>query len=248
MPVLSTVGAASLRAFGAFRQGTAAGFISATGGTITTSGNYKYHTFTSSGTFSVTSAPSGRTIDYILVAGGGGAAGQQGGGAGGVVFRTSQTPSSGSYSVVVGAGGAFNFANGTNGGDSTFFGITAIGGGAGRSQSSVLGSAGGSGGSGPFGGGAALQPTSASGGLGYNGGGLQGGGGGAGGAGSSPDGGPGYTDTVITGLDYAAGGPFSTDGTYLGPGNRGDGGGYEDDTGTGYSGLGGTVVIRYLYQ
>jgi hypothetical protein len=49
-------------------------------------------------------------------------------------------------------------------------------------------------------------------------------------------------------LDYAAGGPFSTDGTYLGPSNRGDGGGYEDDTGTGYSGLGGTVVIRYLYQ
>ena len=72
MPVLSTVGAASLRAFGAFRQGTAAGFISATGGTITTSGNYKYHTFTSSGTFSVASVPSGRTIDFILVAGGGG--------------------------------------------------------------------------------------------------------------------------------------------------------------------------------
>ena len=73
MPVLSTVGAASLRAFGAFRQGTAAGFISATGGTITTSGNYKYHTFTSSGTFSVTTAPSGKFVDFLVVGGGGGA-------------------------------------------------------------------------------------------------------------------------------------------------------------------------------
>jgi len=68
MPVLSTVGAASLRAFGAFRQGTAAGFISATGGTITTSGNYKYHTFTSSGTFSVASVPSvGRLTTFSLL-------------------------------------------------------------------------------------------------------------------------------------------------------------------------------------
>lgn len=249
MPLLSTTGAAGARAFGLFGTQTAAAFIAATGGTVTTSGNYRIHTFTSSGTFTVTSAPSGKYIDFIVVGGGGGAAFQQGGGAGGFVYKGSQSPSAGSYPVVVGSGGAFNTSAGVNGGDSTFFGVTAIGGGGGVSGTSPgIGSPGGSGGSGTFGGGAALQPTSASGGLGYAGGGLQGGGGGAGGAGSSPSGGPGYTDTIITGNTYCEGGPFSTDGTYLGPGQRGDGGGYEDDTATGYGGVAGTVVIRYLYQ
>ena len=46
-------------------------FIQATGGTITTSGDFKFHTFTSSGTFSVSSVPDGGTIDYLVVAGGG---------------------------------------------------------------------------------------------------------------------------------------------------------------------------------
>ena len=50
-------------------------YVAATGGTITTVGDYKVHTFTSSGTFTVTNAgnPSGSTIvDYMVVAGGGG--------------------------------------------------------------------------------------------------------------------------------------------------------------------------------
>jgi len=50
-------------------------YVAATGGTITTSGDYKIHTFTSSGTFTVTNAgnPAGSTIvDYMVVAGGGG--------------------------------------------------------------------------------------------------------------------------------------------------------------------------------
>jgi len=50
-------------------------FVAATGGTITTSGNYKIHTFTGPGTFSVTklatSAPNS-AADYVVVAGGGG--------------------------------------------------------------------------------------------------------------------------------------------------------------------------------
>ena len=49
--------------------------MAATGGTVTTSGDYKFHTFTSSGTFAVSSAASGSadaTVDYIVVAGGGG--------------------------------------------------------------------------------------------------------------------------------------------------------------------------------
>src|SRR5210317_654149 len=53
-------------------------FISATGGTITTSGDFKIHTFTGDGCFTVTLAggcgptdgPS--TVDYMIIAGGGG--------------------------------------------------------------------------------------------------------------------------------------------------------------------------------
>ena len=41
----------------------------ATGGTITTNGLYKIHTFTSSGTFNVTT---GGQMDALIVAGGGG--------------------------------------------------------------------------------------------------------------------------------------------------------------------------------
>ena len=49
-------------------------FVAATGGTITTCGDFKVHTFTSSGCFQVTSAgqPSGSTkVDYLVVALGG---------------------------------------------------------------------------------------------------------------------------------------------------------------------------------
>ena len=71
-------------------------FIAATGGTITTSGNFKIHTFTGPGTFTVTNAgaPSGsNTVSYLVVAGGGGGSSGNpgaggGGGAGG--FRESK--------------------------------------------------------------------------------------------------------------------------------------------------------------
>jgi len=55
--------------------GGAPAFVEATGGTITESGNYKIHTFSSDGTFIVTNAgkPSGSTtVDYLVLAGGGG--------------------------------------------------------------------------------------------------------------------------------------------------------------------------------
>ena len=75
-------------------------YVVATGGTITTSGDYKIHTFTGPGTFCVSSAgtPSGyNKLDYLVVAGGGGAGGNnfhiQGGGGGGAGgFRESQNP------------------------------------------------------------------------------------------------------------------------------------------------------------
>ena len=49
--------------------------IAATGGTITTIGNYRYHAFTSSGTFNITKTGTLGEIDYIVVGGGGGGIG-----------------------------------------------------------------------------------------------------------------------------------------------------------------------------
>jgi hypothetical protein len=44
---------------------TAVSYIVATGGNVTTDGNYKVHTFTSNGTFQVTSGAD--TVDYLIV-------------------------------------------------------------------------------------------------------------------------------------------------------------------------------------
>jgi len=74
-----------------------AAFVTATGGTITTSGNFKIHTFTGPGTFAVScagNAQGSNTVSYAVVAGGGGGGGSEavadptavtggGGGAGG---------------------------------------------------------------------------------------------------------------------------------------------------------------------
>ena len=136
-------------------------YVAASGGTITTSGDYKIHTFNSSGTFTVTSAGNSggsNTVDYMIVAGGGGGAsdvgtggglGNGGGGAGG--FRESvpspaawtASPlanpggslpvSATGYPVTVGAGGASGGTggNGSDGNNSVFSTITSAGGGTG---------------------------------------------------------------------------------------------------------------------
>ena len=108
-------------------------FITATGGCITTCGNYKMHTFYSPGTFAVTGTAAGgggpNNVDYLVVAGGGGGAagntpahGAGAGGAGG--YRESPGTETGytasplgaapaaalpmsiqCYAVVVGGGG-----------------------------------------------------------------------------------------------------------------------------------------------
>lgn len=112
----------------------------ASGGTILTPGNgYTYHVFTSSGTLTV-----GTTLtsaEVFLVAGGGGAGAPlgSGGGAGGLVYHTSFPVTAGSYPVTVGGGGAGATGPGTpgtntpgsRGGDSSFGGMTAVGGGGG---------------------------------------------------------------------------------------------------------------------
>ena len=78
----------------------------ATGGTITTSGDYKIHTFTGPGTFTVSqvsNTAADNTVSYLVVAGGGGGSGGPsgdgggGGGAGG--FREYRSPVSGCYAV-----------------------------------------------------------------------------------------------------------------------------------------------------
>src|SRR6056300_644799 len=84
-------------------------FITATGGTITTSGDYKIHSFTGDGCFVVSSVgnPLGSTqVDYLVVAGGGSGFGKPndnyyggGGGAGG--YRTNYPSSCSGLSVSV---------------------------------------------------------------------------------------------------------------------------------------------------
>jgi len=81
-------------------------FVSASGGTETTSGDYKIHTFTGPGTFTVSTAGSSaanNTVDYLVVAGGGSGSnrncgnGPGGGGAGGFRYyaNTTTNPQSG---------------------------------------------------------------------------------------------------------------------------------------------------------
>jgi hypothetical protein len=84
------------------------GYITAaTGGTITTSGNFKIHTFTSSGTFTPTTVIGNPSIEYLIVAGGGGGHYSVGGGGGAGGFTTGfSTITQGTeYTVTVGAGG-----------------------------------------------------------------------------------------------------------------------------------------------
>ena len=79
-------------------------FIAATGGTITTSGNFKIHTFTGPGTFCVSNGGNSggsNTVDYLVVAGGGGGGADGyagGGGAGG--YRESSGAASGCYTAI----------------------------------------------------------------------------------------------------------------------------------------------------
>jgi hypothetical protein len=134
--------------------------VSATGGTATTPGNgYKYHTFTSPGSFVITV---GGEVELLLVGGGGGSS-TGGGGAGALIYRTSVPvlSSPGSYPITIGSGGAntdpavsFSGPAGPypamEGGPSTSFGFTAAGGGHGgvHNQNGNAGDPGGSGGAG----------------------------------------------------------------------------------------------------
>jgi RHS repeat-associated protein len=128
--------------------GSPSASVSGTGGTITTSGGYTIHTFTTSGTFTVTA---GGNVE-VLAAGGGGGGGHNrggGGGAGGVVYNSTFPVTAQPYAVTIGNGGAGGVAGGdaTGGGASTFSSLTALGGGHGASaDASAIYGSGGSGG------------------------------------------------------------------------------------------------------
>ena len=121
--------------------------VEATGGTITNSGGYRIHTFTGTGANTCT-VTSGWNIYYLIVAGGGGGgssgANYSGGGGAGGLLQGSTSVSAAAYPLYIGGGGGAQGA----GANSTGFGLTAIGGGAGTSSYGGTGGAGGSGGGG----------------------------------------------------------------------------------------------------
>jgi len=145
-------------------------FVAATGGTITTSGDYKIHTFTGPGTFTVTCAgnPLGSdSVDYLVVAGGGAGGNTLGGGGGAGGYRTNfPSPAvaglpvtATGYPITIGSGGARGTGcsgtapYSTPGTGSIFSTITSAGGGAGGNYNDPsapikAGSSGGSGGGG----------------------------------------------------------------------------------------------------
>jgi hypothetical protein len=211
------------------------GGIVATGGTVTEVGGYRIHTFTSSGTFTITS---GGSVEYLVVAGGGGGGqGYQAGGGGAGGFRTgSLAVPAGSITVTVGAGGAggpgsggSTTSKGSNGFDSVFSTITSIGGGGAGSYWNGTNTGGLSGGSGggagnnlgtedPGGTGTSGQgyaggsaPDYASPYSGGGGGGASGVGSNGGGAGVYGHGGPGINSSISgASVGYAGGGGAGT--------------------------------------
>jgi hypothetical protein len=207
-------------------------FIVACGGTITECGNFKIHTFTGPGTFTVTCVgnPAGSdSVDYLVVAGGGGGGspgnlGYETGGGGAGGYRESSGAASGCYTasplgacvaalpvtaqgypVVVGGGGTTSPGNTVKypGNNSSFSTVTSTAGGGG-------------GGGGPPG--AAVNGDD--------------GGSGGGGTFNSPstNGGNGNTPPVSPpqGNPGGTGGPFS--------GNRGGGGGGAGSAGVPHNG------------
>ena len=125
-------------------------FVAATGGTVSCCGDYKIHTFTGPGTFTVSSVgnPLGSTtVDYLVVAGGGSGGNASnidsggGGGAGG--YRTNYPSpalagfpiTATAYPITVGAGGTVGSpitTPGNRGSNSIFSTITSTGGGGGQ--------------------------------------------------------------------------------------------------------------------
>jgi len=240
----------------------------ATGGTITTVGNYRIHKFTSSGTFV---NPGFGTFDILLCGPGGDWKAREfeniisscGGGGGDMVEVSSESFNAGNYSIVVGLASTTQDGDGTN---TTGFGYTAIRGGKGSTPNGQSGGSGGAGGESGSGGASIANGYGYAGGKGTAGGTRPagGGGGGAGGAGGNgdaggEDGGDGglcrYNSIAGTSRPYCAGGRggYGLDSSS----NRGSVGAMSDSDygrggyapgGTGWSKTAqdGVVIVRYL--
>ena len=201
-------------------------------------------------------------VEYVIVAGGGGGGGSTnsirgagGGGAGGVLTGTVTLPP-GTYPVSVGAGGAggAGASSGTSGGNSTFAGMVAIGGGGSHWAENGGGRDGQPGGSGAGGSAQAGQGGAGTPGQGHPGGTATGAGLGRGGAGGGGAGGPGQdgqsnapglggAGISVGGRTYAAGGR----GGHTGGGgtqNPGDGGQGAYGIDNGWDGAGGAVALK----
>jgi hypothetical protein len=141
-----------------YNQINTALYVAATGGTVTTCGDYKIHTFTGPGTFTVSCAGNvggSDSVEYSVVAGGGSGGkgdnlhGGGGGGGGGFRFNSpslaplsypakplsapaSLPVSATAYPITVGAGGSGATSPYSNNGNSSIFStITSAGGGGG---------------------------------------------------------------------------------------------------------------------
>ena len=199
-------------------------------------GGYVVHKFPSSGSFTVAT---GGTVEYLIVAGGGGGGMRHGGGggAGGVLVGTTDL-TAGTYTAVVGDGGAVGQAAyedlkaGGPGSDSAFGMLIASGGGGGRTYAGGYSGDGGSGG-----GGAGSQNTTGGSGLP-----SQGNAGGSGSITASGSGGGGAGQAGFPGTPNGGNGgagvlsSISGTATYYGGGG---GGGGDIGTSGGSGGLGG---------
>jgi hypothetical protein len=116
------------------------GLSDATGGTISeySSGatHYRIHAFYTSGIFTLNGT---KSCDILIVGGGGGGGGRIGGGGGGgaVFHRAGYSLTIGTYNITVGAGGyggTNSSTPGSMGGSSIAFGVTAYGGGPGKTR------------------------------------------------------------------------------------------------------------------
>ena len=242
----------------------------ATGGTISATGNYIVHTFTTSGDF--IPAETITDVEYLVVAGGAaGGSGDDtdgryrggGGGAGGLRSSIDGESSGGgaasenkvnvnaqTYTITVGAGGTGTDNRGNNGGASTFGNLVAtVGGGGGAAGAQGNAASGGSGG------GACRSDNSGRGngtvGEGFRGGGSSnnsaGGGGGASAIGGFPTGGAGLTSSATgTAVTYATGGTGQTNTQGAsGFGFGGNGRGANAARTPGFDGSDGVVIVRY---
>ena len=221
-------------------------FVAATGGTVTCCGDYKIHTFTGPGTFTVTCGGNivgNNKIDYLVLAGGGAGGegkaangGGSGGGAGG--FRESKatgapwtasplatcaslTLSAAPYPITVGAGGGPGSGCGQPGSVSTFSSITSAGGGGGGGGQGPGGDDGGSGAARNLGNTPPVSPPQGQNGS-PNTGGAAGGGGGAGEIGANT---PHQTNYGVGGRG-GAGVNTSISGSSIAYAGGGGGGGY----------------------